>query len=105
MESAINSNFSKAINQEWRLRIFTLFKLRLTFYSISGVKKVVRLYLKNTLLLECPPHMFMKLSRYSASFEKKKKKQNNWITPYTRSSIDVFINAFVATDMLVRSYV
>lgn len=49
--------------------------------------------------------MFMKLSRYSASFEKKKKKQNNWITPYTRSSIDVFINAFVATDMLVRSYV
>lgn len=49
--------------------------------------------------------MFMKLSRYSASFEKKKKKQNNWINPYTRSSTDVFINAFVATDMLVRSYV
>lgn len=35
----------------------------------------------------------------------KKKKQNNWISPYTRSSTNVFINAFVATDMLVRSYV
>lgn len=35
----------------------------------------------------------------------KKKKQNNWINPYTRSSTDVFINAYVATDMLVRSYV
>ena len=35
----------------------------------------------------------------------KKKKQNNWINLYTKSTIDVFINALVATDMLVRSYV